>query len=438
MSKISTQAAINLIRESGSELLQETIPEVTENLDINVLSSALFSNPNVANEFVNALVNKLIEQQVNIKVFNNPLRVLEGDRLPLGQAVEDIYINPAKGRNFNGDDFAGILEKYESDVKTQYLPLNMDRQYPVTISRQRLQKAFMSWDNLENFITAQTNSLYSGAYIDEYMYTKGIVSSAYKNNRAIIQKINAINSESIAKEFITNVRTLFKVFQKPSTKYNAWNKCGGAGRPVKTWCNPEDIVFIIRSDISSYIDVNVLASSFNIDKTTLLGNIIEVEDFNMYDDNDNLIFDGSQIVGIIADKAWFKIRTQDMFMDSAKNPNNRVWQYYLNYIKMYQFSLFANGVIFAESLPTGVSCTEIKVLTSDLTATTGTTKTISVELVPPNTTDTLTATTEDTNCTVTVEGTEIKVAIESGFAETDLSITAKCGTATKEITLTVS
>lgn len=438
MSKISTQAAINLIRESGSELLQDTIPEVTENLDINVLSSALFSNSNVANEFVNALVNKLIEQQVNIKVFNNPLRVLEGDRVPLGQVVEDIYINPAKGRNFNGDDFAGILEKYESDVKTQYLPLNMDRQYPVTISRQRLQKAFMSWDNLENFITSQTNSLYSGAYIDEYMYTKGIISSAYKNNRAIIQKINAINSESIAKEFITNVRTLFKVFQKPSTKYNAWNKCGGAGRPVKTWCNPEDIVFIIRSDISSYIDVNVLASSFNIDKTTLLGNIIEVEDFNMYDDNDNLIFDGSQIVGIIADKAWFKIRTQDMFMDSAKNPNNRVWQYYLNYIKMYQFSLFANGVIFAESLPTGVSCTEIKVLTSDLTATRGTTKTISVELVPPNTTDTLTATTEDTNCTVTVEGTEIKVAIESGFSEADLSITAKCGTATKEITLTVS
>ena len=342
MSKLTTQQAINYIRENGSQLLQDTIPEITEDFDINVLSSVLFSNPNVANEFVNSLVNKLIAQQINIKIFNNPLKVLEGDRLPLGQIVEDIYINPAKGRNFNGDDFAGILEKYESDVKTQYLSLNMDRQYPVTISRQRLQKAMTSWENLENFITAQTNSLYSGAYIDEYNFTKGIISSAYKNNQAVIRKIDSVNTEQKAKDFITQCRTLFKDFQKPSINFNAWAKNGGAGRPVKTWCDPSDVVFIIRNDISSYIDVNILAAAINIDKTTLLGNIIEVENFDMYDDTENLIFDGSNILGFIGDKAWFKIRTQDMFMDNAKNPNNRVWQYYLNLIKMYQFSLFAN------------------------------------------------------------------------------------------------
>ena len=41
-----------------------------------------------------------------------------------------------------------------------------------------------------------------------------------------------------------------------------------------------------------------------------------------------------------------------MFLDTDYNPNNRTWQYYLNLIKMYNFSLFANGVIFATEEPT--------------------------------------------------------------------------------------
>lgn len=439
MSKLTTQQAINLLREEGSELFQTEIPEITENTDISVLSNALFSNPNLANEFVNAIVNKLIEQKIERKIFTNKLKFLEGEKLPLGQVVEDIYINPAKGRNFNGDDFAGLLEKYESDVKSQYFALNMDRQYPCTITRQRLRTAMTSWANLEQFINAQTDSLYSGAYIDEYMYTKGIVTSAYLNNRGVIDKIDAISTKEKAQEFITKCRTYYMNFQEPSTLFNAWHKCGGKGSPIKTWTEKEDIVFIIRNDILSFIDVNVLANSFNIDKTTLLGNIIGVNDFNVYDDKDNLTFDGSKIIGIIADKAWFKIRTQDMFMDNNKNANNRIWQYYLNYIKMYNFSLFANGVIFAEELPTGVSCQEIQVVTSDLTIQKNVTKTIEVKLVPTNTTDILEASSSNQNVTVNVNNlNQIEVTTTAEYSEATVSIDLTCGQATKNIVLTIA
>lgn len=439
MSKLSTQQAINLIRENGSELMQSSIPEITEDMDISVLSTPLFQNPDLANEFVSALVNKIIEQQVNLKIFSNRLKFLEGKRIPLGQVVEDIYINPAKGRNFDGDDFAGILEKYESDVKAQYLALNMDRQYPVTISRQRLRTAMMSWETLEDFIVAQTNSLYSGAYIDEYMYTKGIVASAYVRNRAIIEQIDAISTEQKARDFITKCRTYFKNFQDPSTNYNSWSKCGGVGRPIKTWTEAEDIVFIIRNDILSFIDVNVLAVSMNIDKATLMGNIVGVNDFNMYDDKENLIFDGSKVIGIMADKAWFKIRTQDIFMDNAKNANNRTWNYYLNYIKMYQFSLFANGIIFAEELPTGVDTTEINVVTTDLSITKGVEKTVELKITPPNTTDFLQAITTAENVTVTTTNdNKIKVLVAQAFDGESVTITATSGNVSKNITLTLT
>ena len=51
--------------------------------------------------------------------FENPLRELANDELPLGAIGQDIYVNPARGRVYNIDDFAGLLAKYESDVKTE-------------------------------------------------------------------------------------------------------------------------------------------------------------------------------------------------------------------------------------------------------------------------------------------------------------------------------
>lgn len=346
------KTSLNKIRELNTDNYQRYVPIIEDDTDISLLSSPILNNPEVQNEFISSLINRIVYTQFETKFFRNPLRVLEGDRIPLGSAGQEIYVNPAKGRKFNGDDFAGILSKYEADVKVQYVNLNMDLQYPVSIQRQTLKKAFVSWGDLETFIEQLSNSLYNGAYIDQYKFTKYVMAGAYKDNKAIIETVTGVSDESTAKAFITRARELFLNFQTPSNEYNAWSKMGGYGRPITTWTNPEDIVFIISNKLRSYLDVNVLADAFNIDKTTLLGNIISVDNFDMYNDDGEKIFDGSKIVGMIADKSWFRIKEQDMFLDTAYNPNNRTYQYYLNVIKMYNFSLFANGVIFATEQPT--------------------------------------------------------------------------------------
>ena len=343
--------SLNAIREISSEIYHRYVPEITSSTDIAKLAEPVLTVPEVYNEFYHALINRLVYTQFINKSFRNPFVVLEGDAIPLGYAGQEVYVNPTKGRVFNGNDFAGLLVKYEADVKVQYTTINMDVQYPVTFSRQQLKKAFTSWNDLETFIDNLSNSLYNGAYIDEYNATKQLISGAYKDNLAQIEVIDAISSEETAKAFVAKARELFLQFQTPSDKYNAWKKVGGEGRPVITWSNPEDIVFIVRNDIRAYLDVNVLASAFNIDKTTLLGNILTINDFDIYNDDGTKNFSGSSIVGMIADKSWFRIKKQDMFMDSFYNPNNRSIQYYLNNIKMYNMSLFANGVIFATKEP---------------------------------------------------------------------------------------
>lgn len=343
--------SLNRIREISSEIYHQYIPIITDDTNISSFGTPILEVPEVRNEFMSALVNRIVYTQFEIKYFNNPLQILEGDRIPLGYAGQDIYVNPAKGRQFNVNDFAGLLQKYEADVKVQYNTINLDLQYPVTVSRHMLKQAFTSWENLDRFIDQLSNSLYNGAYIDEYQFTKYLVAGAYRGNNVNIVMVDNPTTEEQAKAFVNQARLAYLNFQSPSTNYNSWKLIGGEGRPITTWTDPKDIVMIVRNDIRSFLDVNFLAMVFNIDKADLLGRILTVDNFNVYNDDGSLNFDGSAILGIIADKAWFKIKRQDMFLDEFYNANNRTWQYYLNLTKMYEFSYFANATVFATEIP---------------------------------------------------------------------------------------
>lgn len=437
--KEGLKTSLNAIREISSEIYHQYVPIVDDNTDIGTFGTPILNTPVVMNEFISSLVNRIVYTQFESKYFRNPLQVLEGDRIPLGYAGQEIYVNPAKGRKFNVDDFAGLLVKYEADVKVQYTAVNMDLQYPVTVSRHKLKQAFVSWDALDTFIGELSNSLYNGAYIDEYQFTKELVAGAYKSNQAQIRKIEAPTTEALAKEFITQARALFLNFQTPSTQYNAWSKVGGYGRPITTFTLPENIVFLIRNDVRAYIDVNVLASAFNIDKTDLLGRILTVDNFDMKDDDGNIIYDGSNIVGMIADESWFRIKRQDMFLDEFYNANNRTWQYYLNLTKMYNYSLFANGVIFATALP------EIPVVSLDFKAPEGIKLTgvgekeeLDITVNPAPATTPITYESSDDNVFVVDSNTQNdrhSVITATGSGTATLTATAGSITATVEVTV---
>ena len=433
--------SLNKIRQISSDIYHQYVPILEDDTDISSLASPVLTVPEVYNEFCNALVNRIVYTQIVTKTFNNPLRGLEGNVMPLGYAGQEIYVNPAKGRQYNPDDFAGILQKYEADVKVQYLIKNMDIQYPLTVIRTKLKEAFVSWENLDSFITGLTNSLYNGMYIDEFKWTKALVSSAYKGNLVNVETVSSpLTSSDLAKAFTVKARELFLNFQMPSTSYNAWSKVGGSGRPITTWTDPEDIVILIRNDVRAYMDVEVLANAFQIDKTVLLGNIYPVDNFDVYDDEGNKIFDGSNVFGMIADRNWFKIKPVDQFMENGYNANNRAMQYFLNNIKMYEFSLFANAVVFATTEAT-VNPTSFKFYIDgeEVTSATITKNTdVVVETVPYSANASITyASSAETYATVAKKNSQNKVITITAKADGSSNITATVGEVTGTLAITV-
>lgn len=417
------KTALNSIREAvvqENKIYGQYFPIIDDTTNIATLAEPVLKYKPFQNSFLSALVNKIVYTQFNTKQFNNPLLVLEGEGLPLGYTGEIAYINPARGRQFNNEDFAGLLRKYEADVKTQYISINSDLQYPVTISYRTLKQAFTSWSNFEGFVNGLTNSLYNGAYIDQYTLTKSLVSAAYKAGNVNVVKLTAPTDETTGEAFVTKARELFLDFQAPSSNHNGWALAGGEGRPVTTWTNPEDIVFLIKNSALASLDVNVMASAFNIDKAKLMGNIIPVDNFDLYNDDGTKNFDGSAIIGLMADKAWFKIQQQDEAMDEFYNPNNRTHNFYLNIVRSYNYSLFANGVVFATAEPT-LTLTDISWGTDSAMIEQGASEGFDLTLTPASATD---------NITYTV------VSAPSSADTTDLTLTP--GDDTHSVTIAVA
>lgn len=437
------QTALNEIRNTlvqDNSLYQTQIPLVDDYTSSQVYGQSLLNLPSdLRNKFIQSLVNRIAYTRFMMDYFENPLRELAGDDLPLGAIGQEIYVNPARGRVYDINDFAGLLVKYESDIKAEYTEINFDVQYPVTIIRKELEKAFVSWGDFESFLMGISTSLYNGAYIDDYKYTKKLITNAYVNNAVQMETVSftgATPTKDELESLTARLRQAYLDFMVPSTKYNAWKKVGGYGRSIVSWSKPENIVVFVSNKMASILDINVLANAFNINKADLMGRVYYVEDFDILDDNGEVIVDGSNIIALICDRRWFKIREKDMFMDEFYNANNRSWQSYLNVIKSFNYSLFANALMLVKALPTlNISTMQFNETSPEVKV--GEKIRLSITTTPFTATQSVTfssGTTSKASVTKVDDRTVEVTGVEAGTSV----ITAKAGSVTATVTVKVN
>ena len=440
---VGLQAALNEIRNTliqNNTLYQTQIPVVDDYTSSQVYGQSLLALPSdMRNKFIQSLVNRIAFTKFQMDYFENPLRELAGDDLPLGAIGQNIYVNPARGRVYDINDFAGLLAKYEADIKAEYTEINFDMQYPVTIIRKELEKAFVSWGDFESFLMGLSTSLYNGAYIDDYKYTKRLITNAYRTNSVQMEVVTFAGTTPSAtelKDLTALLRETYLNFQQPDTDYNAWKKVGGYGRSIVSWSKPEDIVVFVSNKLASILDVDVLANAFNIDRAMLKGKVYYVKNFDLVDDEGTVQYDGSNIVCFICDRRWFKIREKDMFMDEFYNANNRSWQNYLNVIKSFNYSMFANGLMIVKALPElNISSMQFVETAPEVTAD----EKIQLHIIttPFPATQTVTFT-SGTVGKATVEKIDDRTVEVTGKAAGTSLITATAGNVTATVTVTVN
>lgn len=334
----------NYVRQNSSARFQELVPEATED-NISRLGNILFNDqyePQL-NEFVHNLINRIGLTIIrNKSTYNNPLEIFKKGSVPLGTDIQDLYENPAEKQQYelSNKQMAKVLTITDPDTHVAYYRRNRQDYYTKSISREALQGAFVSWEAFNEYITNITNSLYSGNYIDEFEYTKGLIDGAYDNNKVIMEEVTAPTTPDTAKAVAKKFVNIFKKFKFPSTKYNAYSLFSGAKGEVKTWTTPERIVIIARSDIITEIDFDVLAVAFNIDKASLMGRVYEIDEFK-----------NPEILGVICDESWLQIYDNLMRFDEQYNAAAMVWNEYLHVWGTYALCPFANAIMLVTKKP---------------------------------------------------------------------------------------
>lgn len=346
------QKTLNAVRSMMSESAQNDVPVLAEGDDITKFANPILNYKAHTNEFISVLVDRIMFTAVEVKRYSNRLaRLKKGRPYPLGTDIQQIYENPVNPMGYKGENLSAILKLYKGDTKVAYYSRNRQDVFPLSINREELMGAFVSYESFNRFVSAKINSVFSGNEIREFNLFKQAIVNAYANNVLIGRKMAMPTTKDEAEDMVATIRETAMNMTFPSTAYNNYiNQPGAVGDPVETWSEADRIVIIIRSDLINKLGVKVLAMAFNMAEADFRNNLIVVDSFD-YDNYDleNRKRTGktlSDIGFVICDEALFQV--YDHIQTAAEDfiGSSLTWQYFLHVWQTYGICPFANAMVF--------------------------------------------------------------------------------------------
>ena len=335
---MNLQGVLNTIRDNASDMYRDRIPEATQT-NITDVQEAMCdpNNAVVTNEFMGMLLNLVIKQVIHSKLFSDPLKALKKGKKPLGDTVEEIYVNFLKAKQYDPTG-AELLARELPDVKAVYHRMNRQDKYKVTVNPEQLFKAFASYDKLESFIANIINSLYNSSELDEFVLMKQLIAQAIDQNAMVVVEVpDPCLSEQNAKAFIKTVKTISGDMQFPNANNNAWLTAQSTDQnPLITFSKKNEQVLILSNPTDVAVNVDVLASVFNM----------SVAEFN---DTRKIIIDAfpdPAIRGALVDEQFFQVFDDLVMFKDFENGEGLYKNYYLHIWQTLAYSPLVNAVVF--------------------------------------------------------------------------------------------
>jgi hypothetical protein len=329
---------LNTIRDNASDMYRERIPEATQT-NIEEVQQAMCDPENavVTNEFMKTLLNMIIKQVIHNKLFSNPLKSLKKGKKPLGDTIEEIYTNFIKADVYDQTGSA-LLQRKLPDTKTVFHRMSRQDKYKVTVNPEELFKAFASYDKLQSYIATIINTLYNSSEFDEFILIKQLIKQAYDNNAIVVVNVpDPLTSMDNGKEFIRIVKTVSGDMVFPNSNNNAYLTAQSEDdKPIITFTRKNEQVLIIDNPTNVSVDINVLASIFNM----------SVAEFN---DTKKIVIDAfpdPDIRCALVDEAFFQIYDDLLMFKDFENPEGLYRNYYLHVWQTLAYSPLVNAVIF--------------------------------------------------------------------------------------------
>lgn len=365
---------LNAIRNSASMNYREYVPIATPDADvIRTIGATIMDYPALQNEFVSALINRIGRVIVTSKSYDNPWSMFKKGMLDFGETIEEIFVNIAKPFEYDVEMATQtVFQRELPDVRSSFHVVNYEKFYKVTIQQEELRKAFLSIDGVVDLIARITDSLYNAANYDEFQTMKYML--ACRIIDGLMYPVNILSpSAANMKSIVSSIKAVSNTLPFMSSDYNLAH--------VKTFSRKDEQYIIVNSQFDAVMDVEVLASAFNMEKAEFMGHRVLIDGFGKldferlgelfeYDPNYRDLSDYAEalenIPAVLVDKDFFMIYDKLMTFTEQYNAQGLYWNYFYHKWAIFSVSPFANAIAF---IPGTMGVTSITLEPSTATVT---------------------------------------------------------------------
>ena len=347
----SAQSILNLIRINGSDEYKTAVPALSDDDLIGKVGDVILTQPVIFKEF-SMLLGALLEIEAIKRAWRNPFAdLIKTKARPLGEYTAEVANNPVQPHTYDPLHPERVLNYNMLEDKVAYYVRNVKEIFEVSIAREDMMGAFASYDAFNDYVSMKLAMLESGKEISMFNHILEAIVTNYNGGLFKVSEIEA-KPENYGK-WLTAAKNAIDGFAFPSTDFNNYGSLEGANGDFVAWTNPEDIYIMCTIEWLNTIDVEYLASVFNLDKAELGKRIVKVPSFSYtayeYDENDNIT--GSSVVDsdiacIVCDRRMFKYSTELEQTNEFFNPKTLVTNIFKHMWGTYAISPFANCIVF--------------------------------------------------------------------------------------------
>lgn len=320
---------------NGTNDYQQRVPAASAG-DIAATQKFLFApmNKKYYNEFVDQYVNLIGQQIVHNKAWQNPLAAFKGPSLRYGQTIQESALKWVKAHSYNLDEDAlSLLKVDRPEAAVWYHSVNRRDRYDMTIERPDLEMAFRDEYGLNRFIDAAIQVPTNSDNYDEYNCMLQLL-AYYDEYWGFFTDATAIpTDEDTGKAFLKAVRAYATKLTFPTSLYSPV----GAEYGIPTFARPDELVLLVTADVDASLDVDTLASIFNLDKADIKYRKIVVPEFPV-----------AGMYALLTTDAFFVCNDYIYSMESFYNPKVMATNYFLHHWEVVSASPFVPAIAFVD------------------------------------------------------------------------------------------
>lgn len=364
---------LNRIRETASEAYKSAVPIATADADvIKEIGKIIIDSPNIQNEFVNWLINRIGKVIITSKLFDNPLKMFVKGTTEFGSVIEDVFVDLCRPYQYSEDRAEReVYKRVKPNIKASFYVVNSELMYKQTINDKMLRRAFLSLDGVENLVSKITQAMYTSANYDEFVMIKYLLAKSILDGTVNISDVDAITDETTGKSAMRAFKEASNNFEILSKDYNIMGVYNSADKASQYLLTTNAVDALMGVDVLAYMFGPQFAdngakivrvdsfSNFDIER---LKQLLKDDSDDDYDEfvpfTDEQLAELAKVQAVLLDENFFQIWYSLIDTGELYNPEGLYYNVWLHAHKTFARSPFANITVFADGIDVPVTTEE--------------------------------------------------------------------------------